>query len=181
MRAFISISVPENIKKEIIKLQKNLPWFDGKLTEPENLHLTLKFLGEVDEKDIIEIKRRLSKISLKGFVIEIKTLGIFDNQKIIRGRRRGKIILWLYLNHCEKLQREIDKSLESVFPREKRFMSHLTIARIRNLKNKKRFLGELKKIKLPPIKFKVQNFELEQSELFPEGPVYKTIKSFALE
>jgi 2'-5' RNA ligase len=47
MRAFISIEFPEEIKNELKKIQEQLPEFKGKNTEPKNLHLTLKFLGEI--------------------------------------------------------------------------------------------------------------------------------------
>ena len=47
MRTFIAVDIPENVKEEIIKIQDKLPEFVGKLTELENLHLTLKFLGEI--------------------------------------------------------------------------------------------------------------------------------------
>lgn len=64
MRTFISINIPENIKKEIINVQNSLPEFIGKKTEFANFHLTLKFLGEIDENILDEIKKRLNKIKL---------------------------------------------------------------------------------------------------------------------
>ena len=178
MRTFVAIHIPENIKKEIIKIQKRLPSFEGRLTSPENMHLTLKFLGEVDEKILIEIKRRLKEIDFRDFGTEIKSIGIFDNSKSRKYSR--KIIVWLHLTNCNGLQREIDRKLLGIFPREKRFMSHLTIARIRRLKNKKRFLGELNKIKIPLLKFRVKNFCLEKSELSSGGPVYTTLEKYNL-
>jgi len=176
MRTFISISIPENIKKEIIKIQKNLPAFEGKIIGPENLHLTLKFLGEIDDEVLIEVKRRLKEIKFKSFETKIGSLGIFDNSKSRKYSR--KIIVWVYLSNCKVLQRLIDEKLSGIFPKEKRFMSHLTIARVKKLKNKKRFLGELKKIRIPLLKFKVSSFKLKESELLPEEPVYKTIESY---
>lgn len=178
IRAFISIDVPEKIKKEIIKIQRQLPTFNGKFTEPENFHLTLKFLGEVDSEILIEIKRRLKEIDFKSFEAKIDSIGVFDNRK--NKRFPKKIIVWLHLTRCEKLQRIIDEKLSGIFKKEKRFMSHLTIARARDLKNKNRFLGELKKIKLSHLKFNVKSFELKKSKLFPHGPVYETLGRYSL-
>lgn len=178
MRTFISIHLPEHVKKEIVNIQKRLPAFEGCLTDPENMHLTLKFLGEVDEKILIEAKRRLREIDFNDFTVEAKSIGIFDNSK--SWKFQGKIIVWIYLTNCGGLQRAIDRELEGIFPKEKRFMSHLTIARIKRLKNKKRFLEGLIKMKIPLLKFKVKGFYLEKSELSSGGPIYTVLKSYTL-
>ena len=60
-------------------------------------------------------------------------------------------------------------------------MSHLTIARVKSLKNKNRFLGELRKIKIPLLKFQVKEFKLMKSELFLEGPIYEEISNYSLD
>jgi len=178
IRAFISIDLPKNIQKEILKIQRQLPGFDGKLIGPENLHLTLKFLGEVDSEILIEIKRRLKEIKFKKFECEVKGLGLFDNGKSKKYSR--KVIIWLHLTNCDGIQKIIDDKLLGIFKKEKRFMSHLTIARAKFIKNKKGFLGELKKIQIPKLKFKVKSFTLKKSELFPEGPVYETLEVYPL-
>ena len=54
----------EEIKKEIKKIQDLLPEFSGKKTELQNLHLTLKFLGEIKEKDVEGIKEKLREIKI---------------------------------------------------------------------------------------------------------------------
>ena len=63
-RCFISIDLPEIIRREIQKIQEQLPDFKGKLTEQENLHLTLKFLGEISDDEIEEIRKKLREIFL---------------------------------------------------------------------------------------------------------------------
>ena len=68
-RTFISIDLPKRIQKEIKKLQDELPGFEGGRTDPENLHLTLKFLGEIDEEKIGEVKNELKKVKLKKFEV----------------------------------------------------------------------------------------------------------------
>jgi 2'-5' RNA ligase len=171
-RCFISIDIPENIKKEIRKIQEKLPEFQGKLTEPENLHLTLKFLGGISEDKIEKFQEKLTEIKIKKFKTEIDSIGIFS-EKFVR-------IVWLHLSNCEKLQKIIDEKLKDFLEPEKRFMSHLTIARIKNIKDKKEFLKKLTEIKIPNIKFEVDNFRFKESVLGSDGPRYKTIEEYGL-
>lgn len=172
MRVFISIDLPEKIVSGIKKIQDILPEFKGKKTETENLHLTLKFLGEVDEARLEEIKKKLKEIKFLKFEAEIKEAGVFS-ENFIR-------IVWIEISNCSSLQKEVDKALEGLFEREKRFMGHLTIARVKNVEDKKIFLEQLKKIKLPKLKFKVGEFKLKSSVLTEKGPIYSDIENYAL-
>lgn len=172
MRIFIAIEIPDEIKKEIIEIQKHLPAFKRKLTEEENLHLTLKFLGEIEENKIEEVKKRLREIKFKSFEAEIDKIGFFD--------KRDRGIIWLNLTNCENLQKEIDQKLKGLFEVEKRFMSHLTIARTKLIKNKKEFLEELKKIKIQKNNFFVKEFKLIESKLSEKGSEYSVIEDYKL-
>jgi 2'-5' RNA ligase len=172
MRCFISIDLPDEIRREIGKIQKQIPEFIGKETESENLHLTLKFLGEIDEKLLEETKRRLKKIKFSGFESKLGDLGFFD--------KGDSGIVWIYLSSCEDLQKEIDVALKALFEPEKRFMSHLTIARIKKIKNKKKFLEDLKRIKTPIFSFKVSDFKLKKSTLKKTGSVYENLEIYPL-
>ena len=138
------------------------------------MHLTLKFLGNVDEKILIEVKRRLKEIKYKKFEAKISEIGVFSPSYVK--------IVWVKLDNCYDLQRIIDEKLEDIFKKEERFMGHITIARVKYIKNKKYFLGELKKTEIPDgLKFKVKNFKLKKSELKPEGPIHKIIEEYRLE
>jgi len=172
MRCFISINIPKEITKEIECIQGELPDFYGKKTGLEDLHLTLKFLGEISEDEVKEVKNKLKEINVKDFETEIKYLGFFDDQKY------G--VIWLHLFSCDELQKQIDNILKNLFEPEKRFMSHLTIARVKQIRDKKKFLEELKKIKISKIKFKVENFYLMESKLTHEGPRYRIIEEYKL-
>ena len=169
MRTFVSIDIPEEARYKIKKIQDALPDFFGKKTEPENLHLTLKFLGEVEEYKIKELKGRLKEVRFERFETEAKYLGFFDHIK--HGKRYGPV--WLYLDNCEGLQKLVDDNLKDFFKPEKRFMSHLTIARIKSVKNKKLFLEKLKEIKFSEIKFNVDCFKLKKSTLTKEKAVWQ--------
>lgn len=197
MRTFIALDLPReaiNEIKGIQKILKNKTLFTGKFTEPENLHLTLKFLGEVDENKIEEIKKRLKEIRLDGFYIEVGEVGVFtkhfpekqgfsgpQNLKI-KKRFLGIKIVWIKLNGrgIFQLQKEIDEKLADLFEEEERFMSHLTIARVKYVSDKKSFLEYLKSIKPKKIKFYCNKFYLKKSELKPEGPEYSDIKEYFL-
>ena len=190
MRCFIALDLPKQVIEEIKKIQNALPEFAGKKIESKNLHLTLKFLGEISKEKTEQIRENLKKIKFQKFETKIDSIGVLS-EKIIR-------IVWLHLTNCDALQKEIDDSLKGLFKPEQRFMGHLTIARVKNVKNsprddsskddsgepsaepKKEFLEKLKKIKTPKISFIVENFKLKSSTLKAEGPVYEDIKIYDL-
>ena len=170
MRTFISIDILKEVRLEIIKIQSQLLDFFGKKTEHENLHLTLKFLGEIGEEKIEKIKEKLREINFNKFETEIDSIGVFS-EKFVR-------IIWLHMTDCEELQKVIDEKLEDLFEEEKRFMSHLTIARVKKVRDKGDFLKKLKDIKIPKIKFVVDSFRLKKSVLEKQGPKYETIEEY---
>ena len=172
IRTFIAADIPKNIQEEIRSIQEKLPEFKGKLTETENLHLTLKFLGDVDDETLLEVKKRLKKIKLKDFETRISEIGVFSPEYVR--------IVWIKLDNCEELQKTIDEKLSYLFEKEKRFMSHLTIARVKSVKSKKEFLQGIEKISFPKIKFMVKNFKLKKSVLTEKGPVYETLEKYSL-
>ena len=131
MRTFISIKLPPKILMNIKGIQDKLPEFVGKKTKLKNLHLTLKFLGEVNSEELRKIKLRLKEIKFNKFESELNNLGFFDNPN-------GGII-WLEVTNCKELHEEVDKCLEGLFQREVRFMGHLTIARIKKIEDKRNF------------------------------------------
>lgn len=178
MRCFIALELPReaiNSIKELQKLIEKQNIFTGKFTEPENLHLTLKFLGEIFEEQIEEVKKRLNEIKFKEFEAGLGEIGIFS-KKFIK-------IIWIKLDGkgVFELQRLIDEKLKDLFKSEERFMSHITIARVKNVPDRKRFLEYIKNIKPKKIKFPVDKFFLKKSELKPEGPVYEDLGTYIAE
>jgi len=113
-RLFISLDMPEEIINEISKIQKHIfqrNFIVGSFTKKENLHLTLKFLGEVPEDKVEEIKNNLSKIKFKKFKVHLGELGFF-----------GDRIFWVELLGDEifKLQKEVDDKLKIYEPHHNR-------------------------------------------------------------
>lgn len=183
IRAFIGIKIPEEItekidsfSKEKLKNIKNI-----KRVEKENLHITLKFLGEIGEDEVERIKEELKKISFRKFEIKIKGLGVFpsiSNPKVIWiGGESEKI---------QVLKREIDLHIKNSQINIKKeddrpFVIHITIGRI-----KKEGEKESEKIKRlvkenPDFgHFYAEEFILFQSVLTPDGPIYKVLEKFPL-
>lgn len=177
IRCFIAIDLPREIINEVERVQAELKKkniFHGKLTESENLHLTLKFLGEIDLNKIEEVKKRLGEIKFEKFSCFTGELGVFSKSYIR--------IVWMHVlgRKVLELQKVIDEKLKDLFSAEERFMSHLTIARVKNVKDKLLFLEELGKIKTSKIKFNVDKFYLIRSELREGGPVYMNLEEYSL-
>ncbi len=172
MRCFLAIEVPDEVKNELVRIGKEFS-FSGKYVEKENLHLTLKFLGEIDEKDIAKIREKIRKIKLSSFLANLGKIGIFPSEKLIR-------VLWVGVEPADKvraLYEEIEKILGN---KPGGFESHITLARIKSILDKKEFLGKIKKINVKPIEFKVGEFVLKKSILTSKGSVYEDIERFIL-
>ena len=172
MRLFIAVNFNE-FAGYFQSLQKQLP--KAKQTLPKDFHLTLKFLGEVDEKKAEEIKKKLVEIKFKPFECEINGIGNFAGNSVK--------IVFVRIRNSEKmaeLQKQIDGKLADFFKKEKGFEPHLTISRIKLVENKKRYLDSLRKIKTEKQVKKVNSFELIKSTLTPEGPVYEVLANYKL-
>jgi len=175
-RAFIAIDFPPEIIKEIARIQNILKkkQFTGKTTELENLHLTLKFLGEISLPTLEKVKEELSKIKLKKFEASPGEAGTFSYRKKPR-------IVWIKINGKEifELQLAVDLAMEKCgFVKEERFMSHLTLARVKYVKSPSDFIEYVKNLSVREFKFEVEGFKLMKSELKMVGPVYETLKTY---
>ncbi len=180
MRCFISISIPEEIKKGMTAIQDRLKksGADVSWTKPDGMHLTLKFLGDTPgdkgENKITNIETALN-IAVKGispFTLDVSGMGVFPNI------RRPRVV-WIGLNenghNLTKLQRGIERELEQAgFPAEKRiFTPHLTLGRIRSYKKIEQLLNIMEEEKDAGYgSFRVSDIHLMKSELRPEGAVY---------
>ncbi len=177
MRLFLAIFLPKEIldylSKVQNKLKKDLPakinWVSKK-----NLHFSLKFLGNVDEKNIKSIKERINKIEFLSFKIRLDKIGVFPNENFIR-------VIWAGLKSKElnDLQKLIDYELLDLFPKEQEFVAHLTLGRVKNIQDKEKFKKNFK-INVEEKEFEVNEFCLVKSELHKEGPKYEVLERFKL-
>lgn len=183
MRAFIAIDLPPQIKDTISKIQDKLKTVLPKVSwvKPVNLHLSLKFLGEISPKQLNTINQIVAEAGSKAnnFKIRIETLSALPD--IARAR-----IIWAGTDKIEAQLQQIVEELEAKLsqlgiPKEKRsFCAHITIGRIRTriapsvLEDA---LGKLKNELLrEKLEFTAQRITLFQSTLSPQGPDYAVLK-----
>ena len=137
MRCFISVNLPKEIFEQIREFSKTIMNYDiliGNFVEPENMHLTPKFLGDISEEKVKEIKKVLEQIKFKPFEISFKGLGGFPSENYIR-------VLWLGVDkgagELTKLQKDIEEKITRIgFQKEKQFVPHLTLARVKFVRDK---------------------------------------------
>ncbi len=180
-RGFIAIDI--NVASTIVEFEKEIKktGADVKLVEPQNIHITLKFLGDVEKTLIDEIEQIMNDAvkEIKPFTIKLKGTGVFPNQNYAR-------IIWIGINEAqiiETIVKTIDEYLSKLgFKKEKRgFSPHLTIARVKSAKNKQRLLETIEKY--TNVEFSIQevnSIKLMKSDLTSAGPIYTTIKDVTL-
>jgi len=169
MRLFIAIQLPIEIENYVKRLQSFVQ--KGKFSFAEQPHLTLKFLGEVEDYETI--KSDLSKITFKSFDLETSRLGFFPNENYIR-------VFWLGLKECDALAdlaRRVEK-VTSKFKRDLPFHAHITLARVKFLDDRDKFFEAINKIELENLKFSVDRFLLMSSTMTPSGPIYEIVEEF---
>lgn len=183
-RTFIAIDIPasKKIKECLNILSTRLAGEKIKWTAYNNLHLTLKFLGDTEDKTIPGIESKLSEITknIAAFQITIKNAGVFKNMRDPR-------IIWLGIEAGEELT-ELKNSIETEitlfgFPPEKRkFSPHLTVGRIRFLGNKN-ILSQIIDDYHSQIlqQFTVPEIVFYESILKKEGPEYIPLGRYKLQ
>jgi len=177
MRLFIAIEMPEEIKEYLIQIQSKIGNDLAKIkwVNKEQMHLTLKFLGEVEPNGMGKVKKEIEKIKFEPFSVHLDSIGVFPSEDYIR-------VIWTGLNPEEKileLQKEIDGKLKKLFNREKNFKAHITLGRIKFVDDKVKFMDMLKKFVVKSKKIDVDNFKLIKSTLTRHGPVYEEVKGFS--
>ena len=176
MRLFIGIDLPKNIKDNLFRVKKLISGDVVKVNwvAKKNLHITLKFIGEVDESKLEEVVGRLKRIKFSKFDISFSELGFYlyrQEPKVIR----------LGFNDDSKLkelQRTIDEELLDLFNSDQKFTAHLTLGRIKLVKKKDIFFDKIKEFEFSGEPFSVNSFCLIKSSLTKDGPKYECIKTF---
>ncbi|MDP2906657.1 MAG: RNA 2',3'-cyclic phosphodiesterase [Nanoarchaeota archaeon] len=172
MRAFIAIETPKEVNITLKEVQKKFEGL-GKINfTQEPYHLTLKFLGEITDSQCAQVKDILKSIKFKPFELELTQLGVFPNENYIK-------VIWVGTKDKEvnELQQQIDSKLAEMFGKDLRFHAHITLGRVKFVKDKLR-IKELLKTKVPSLKFEVKEFKLIKSELTPNGPEYSNLEVF---
>jgi len=178
VRSFISIDLEdEKILSQVESIMSSLSSLGGDLkpVERENIHLTLKFLGNVSASKLEEIKSSLTRVAFPPFSLEIKGAGAFPSLKRMN-------VIWIGVgegwSQVELIFEQTEKLLHQLgFSRETRpFSPHITVARVKSGRKRDEiaaFLGHLTDESFGT--FNVQSVRLKQSVLSPSGPKYSTL------
>lgn len=178
MRCFISVDLEDpDLLDALEEAQRGLRMTgaDIKCVERENIHLTLRFLGDVRESLVERLQHMVSKAEVSPFRSELKGLGAFP--KLHRPR-----VVWAGVSQgvdeLTQIFRNVDRELVDMgFKPERRgFSPHLTIARVRSGRNRDRladYVGRRSNDMFGG--FEVKHVRLKKSILTPRGPIYSTL------
>ncbi len=175
MRMFTGISLPLEVREEIDALVVRMSaLFKGiKWVEVDNLHITLRFLGEVEKERVPDLREGLKSAAVgkKPFLISLATLGAFPSLRYPR-------VYWIGVDEGKEMVRslhdDISDELKKVGfdPEGKKFHPHVTIGRVRKRASENRLLPERTHIGA----FTAKDFCLFKSTITKKGPIYDIIE-----
>ncbi len=188
MRVFIAIDIDEQIRKALGSLQNELrskvdiKKSDVKWVNPDNMHLTLKFLGEIKDQEAVDVCNITKEVASrhKSFELDVETVGHFGG--------RSARVLWIGTgqnsDNLLQLQSDLEEQLASAgWPKETReFSGHLTLCRVRNSKagvKLAQMTEGYKDLKLGTIW--ADSVSVYQSQLTPKGLVYTVLGNYRLQ
>ncbi len=180
MRLFVALEIPSTVRENLAELLKSLRSMSPQTrwVRPENLHVTLNFLGEVPETKLAPIRSALAGArSDQPVTLDFRGLGFFPNEKHPR-------VFWAGIEasaNSKTLAADIDKATEKLgIPREKRpFSPHLTLARFEPPRLPEKLRAAIQGNAARDFGSLCTNqFQLIESKLKPSGAEYTTVESF---
>jgi 2'-5' RNA ligase len=181
IRSFLAFDIENNMVLNRFSTTQNQlvqTGADLKLVEPQNIHITIRFLGNITPAMAETISAEMKKIQFTPFTVQIKGLGAFPNPNYSR-------VIWAGIttgaNQLKNVFSQLEPQLRGLGfkPDSKGFSPHLTIARVRSGRNKQqlaKFITENANYEFGAVNAKC--LRLKKSDLTPRGPVYSTIKEF---
>lgn len=175
-RLFVAIDLPDDIRAQLAMISAGLPGV--RWVPPENMHLTLRFIGDVDGATARDVADELEGIDCESFDLQLASVGTFDNGRQVR-------VLWAGVRNCpalNRLQRKIEGRLQAVGAQDKRrtFRPHITLARPKNLSLSAAQPFLANNAGFESRAFKVSDFVLYQSWRSASGAVYRAEAEYAL-
>jgi 2'-5' RNA ligase len=181
IRSFLAIELTEGLRDSLEALRKKVdsPAFDVRWVRPENVHLTLRFFGEVSQEELARISQAALHAAEQAepFPMVLAGLGAFP----ARGSAR---VVWVGVKDPEpllSLENRLSQGLERANwpPPDKPFRPHLTLGRLKSQRGQ----GTLRKVleenrEVAVGQMRVEHLTLIQSELRPAGPIYTTLDRF---
>jgi len=187
MRCFIAIDIGETVRTALRDLQQQLQnkadvkKGDVKWVKPESVHLTLKFLGEIKDEQVVSVCDAVGDVakSHKSFELDIESVGHFGG--------KSARVLWVGAgqggDRLRQLQKELEQQLAAAGwpPEAREFTGHLTLCRIRNSRagvKLAQIAQEYKDFKIGSMR--VDSVLVYQSQLTPSGPIYTVLANYGL-
>jgi 2'-5' RNA ligase len=180
IRTFVAVNLDQAIRDKIGEAEKDFDIKGVKLVDPALIHVTMKFLGNVEENRIDDIAGALKKVKVPPFTAHIRSVGGFPNARSPR-------VIWIGAEpgeNFEEMNRQVEDVLAGIgFEREGRFKPHVTIGRVK-------FSDPMQKQRLPQLFEKYNDFDagtmqvdrihLMKSTLSPKGPKYEALREISL-
>ena len=175
-RLFIAVDLPETNKKNLEAVFFGIP--GARWVALDQLHLTVRFIGDVDGALLHDIKSELEEVSISSFDLQLRGVGHFPP----RGAPR---VIWVGLEKSEPLQllrKKINTALLKIGlePERRKFSPHITLARLKNtpLQKVADFLSGNGLFRQEP--FQIEDFKLYSSTLTPKGAIHRVEKIYSL-
>jgi len=181
IRSFLAFDLEnETVRKRLAAVQQLMvqTGADLKLVEPQNIHMTIRFLGDIAPNMVEKVFEEMKKVQFAPFDVQIKGLGVFPDLRYPR-------VVWAGITEGADQLKNVFSQLEPRLrglgfkPDPKGFSPHLTIARVKSGKNKAQ-LAEFvtKNARYDFGTVKAECLRLKKSDLTPKGPIYSTLKEF---
>jgi 2'-5' RNA ligase len=178
LRLFIAVDLPAELRPKVVRLCQGIG--GARWTRPEQLHITLRFLGDTPEGLLADMRAHLRQIRVPRFELALRGVGVFPPA----GARKPARVLWLGIDPPEPL-RALKCAVDGVLgpdpdTAKRGFSPHLTLARFptRPRHDLDRFLAE--HAGFDSSRFAVSDFHLYRSTLRPEGALHEIVESYPL-
>ncbi len=177
MRLFVALSLPESIRFQVSLLCSGIP--DTRWVPPENLHISLRFIGEVDGGMFDDIDAALAGIRAPAFTLELSGVGHFGNGARPRALWAGVARQPALLHLRDKVESALVRT--GIEPEGQKFKPHVTLSRLKSvpLAKLQDFLAGNSLFRTPP--FEVTQFTLYSSFLASEAAIYREERNYELE
>ena len=178
MRCFIAIELSQETTDVLRRIQDELKQsiHGVKWVKPDNIHLTLKFIGDVEKETLEQIKDIMTQAAsqTEPFKIKLSSAGAFPTPERPR-------VIWIGIEEGKKESADITGSIEEkliplgIEKEDRAFHPHLTLARVKFLKDKSSVKNALTSLKVPQIEMTAEKITLFQSTLSREGAIYSVL------
>lgn len=176
MRLFVALPIPRPVAQSIMLIQGGVP--GARWQTAEQLHITLRFIGEVDGREAAMLDDALAGIEAPAFDLQLHGVGQFGNKQ--------PHALWAAIRKSEALehlQRKVDTAIRRVGqPQDAyKFTPHVTVARLRNPESRKMIEWLADHALFTSPEFRIDAFHLYSSRLTSDGSVYVVEREYSLE